>query len=130
MDKLIKSSRKEFDKSSYLMELRKHSTGQHYIQVEQYIKSLDKRSSILIKAENMPELLEVLHSFYSEVKSNERSEWIKLRNFEDEKLIVSFFLKGITIKDLCLAYRYEESVIIDVLIKNDITIIDGIDLPK
>jgi len=128
MDKLLKSSRKEFEKSSYLMELRKHPSGECYVKLEHLIKESNSRNAVFVSADNLSKLLETLHYFNDEIKYSKREAWMKIRNLEDERLIVSFFLKGVTIKDLSLTYRYEEQVIVDVLVKNNITIIDGINM--
>lgn len=129
MDKLLKSSREEFEKSSYLMELIKHPSGECYVKLEHFIKASNSRNSVFISADNLSKVIEMFHYFNDEIKFSERKEWMKIRNLDDERLIVSFFLKGVTIKDLSLTYRYDESVIVDVLVKNEITIVDGIDLP-
>jgi hypothetical protein len=128
MDELIKSSRTETSKSNYLLELRQHPSGEQYVKIEHTIKALKSKSEILISATTLTEILETLYNFNQEIKFKEKTDWIKVRDQLDEKLIVSFFLKGVTIKDLSLAYRYDEKTIIDILTKNEIVIIDGIDI--
>lgn len=130
MDELIKSSRTETSKSNYLLELRQHPSGEQYVKIEHTIKAQNSKNQILISAITLPEILETLYNFNQEIKFKEKTDWIKVRDQLDEKLIVSFFLKGVTIKDLSLAYRYDEKTIIDILTKNEIVIIDGIDIPN
>ncbi len=47
---------------------------------------------------------------------------------EEQQKIISTFLKGITIKDLSLQFRYKEDAIRDLLIKNNVEIIEGINM--
>jgi hypothetical protein len=64
--------------------------------------------------------------FKEEIAVNQKIEDNYFIKEEDKQNIITTFLKGITIKDLSLLFRYKEDSIRDLLIKNDIEIIEGI----
>lgn len=128
MDKLIKSQRIEGEKSSHLVQLYKHSSGEHYVQLQQTIYGLEEKNTIKINPAQLLAIIDTLDLYAEELSfliDNLRRDIIKK---EDQQTIISTFLKGITIKDLSLQFRYNENTIRDFLIKNDIVIIEGINL--
>ena len=57
------------------------------------------------------------------------TKWKEAKNISkeaDKIKIINTFLKGITIKDLSLQFRYKEFAIRELLVKNNIEIIEGI----
>lgn len=127
MDELIKSYRVEGEKSNFLVELRKHSSNNFYVNLEQTLVGDYRKTAIKINPAQLIKIIEGL-SIYAEELSHLADDYSRdILKKEDEQTIISTFLKGITIKNLSLQFRYKEEVIRDLLIKNDIVIIEGIE---
>lgn len=128
MDKLIKSKRIEGEKSSHFVQLLRYSSGELYVQLEQTIFGQPDKHTVKINPAQLIDIIDTL-SIYAEELSflmdNFNRDIIKK---EEQQKIISTFLKGITIKDLSLQFRYKEDAIRDLLIKNDIEIIEGINM--
>lgn len=126
MDKLIKSQRIEGEKSSHLVQLYQHRSGEHYIQLEQTIFGQAGKHTVKINPAQLLAIIDTLGIYAEELSfliDNSSRDIIKK---EDQQKIISTFLRGVTIKDLSLQFRYKETAIKDLLIKNDIEIIEGI----
>lgn len=127
MDELVRSKKLQFEKSNYFIQIYKQETGIEYIKIIQNIGN-DVKSSILINPNNLDGIIDTLISFKEEIALNQKIEDKYFIKEEDQKAIINTFLKGITIKDLSLQFRYKEETIRDLLIKNEIEIIEGIDI--
>ena len=128
MDKLIKSQRIEGEKSSHLVQLYLHSSGEHYVQLQQTIYGQEEKHTVNINPAQLLAIKETLEIYAVELSFLTDSISRNIIKSEDQQTIISTFLKGITIKDLSLQFRYNENAIRDFLIKNDIVIIEGINL--
>jgi hypothetical protein len=125
MDELIRSKKLQFEKSNLFIQIRKQETGIEYIKIIQNIGN-DLKRSILINPNNLDEIIETLIDFREEIAINQKIEDKNSIKEEDKQKIINTFLKGITIKDLSLQFRYKEEAIKELLIKNEIVIIEGI----
>ena len=125
MDELVRSKKLQFEKSNLFIQIYKQDTGIEYIKIIQNIGN-DTKSSILINPNNLEGIIDTLINFKEEIALNQKIEDKYFIKEEDKQNIISTFLKGITIKDLSLQFRYNEEEIRDLLIKNDIEIIEGI----
>jgi hypothetical protein len=125
MDELVRSKKLQFEKSNLFIQIYKQDTGIEYIKIIQNIGN-DTKSSILINPNNLEGIIDTLINFREEIALNQKIEDKYFIKEEDRQNIISTFLKGITIKDLSLQFRYNEEEIRDLLIKNDIEIIEGI----
>jgi len=126
MDKLIKSQRIEGEKSSHLVQLYQHSSGEHYVQLQQTIFGQAEKNTVKINPAQLLAIIDTLGIYAEELSfliDNLSRDIIKK---EEQQTIISTFLKGITIKDLSIQFRYTEVAIRDLLVKNDIEIIEGI----
>jgi hypothetical protein len=127
MDELIRSKKLQFEKSNLFIQIRKQETGIEYIKIIQNIGN-DLKRSILINPNNLDEIIETLIDFREEIAINQKIEDKNSIKEEDKQKIINTFLKGITIKDLSLQFRYKEEVIKELLTKNEIVIIEGIQM--
>ncbi|MFA9189102.1 hypothetical protein AAGV33_12000 [Flavobacterium sp. FBOR7N2.3] len=127
MDELVRSKKLQFEKSNYFIQIYKQESGIEYIKIIQNIGN-DKKSSILINPNNLDGIISTLIDFREEIALNQKIEDNYFIKEEDIKTIINTFLKGITIKDLSLQFHYQEKDIRDLLIKNDIEIIEGINM--
>ena len=125
MDELVRSNKLQFEKSNYFIQIYKQENGYEYIKIIQNIGN-DVKSSILINPNNLDEIVDTLIRFRNEIALNQKIDDKYFIKEEDKKAIINTFLKGITIKDLSLQFRYKEDVIRELLVKNDIEIIEGI----
>ena len=130
MDELVRSNKLQFEKSNYFIKIYKQENGYEYIKIIQNIGN-DVKSSILINPNNLDEIIDTLVRFRDEIALNQKIDDKYFVKEEDKKGIINTFLKGITIKDLSLQFRYKEDAIRELLVKNDIEIIEGIKIiPK
>ncbi|ELY2018289.1 hypothetical protein SL053_002208 [Flavobacterium psychrophilum] len=125
MDELVRSNKLQFEKSNLFIQIYKQETGIEYIKIIQNIGN-DTKSSILINPNNLDGIIDTLINFKEEIALNQKIEDKYFIKEEDKQNIISTFLKGITIKDLSLQFRYKEEAIRELLVKNDIEIIEGI----
>ena len=125
MDELVRSNKLQFEKSNYFIQIYKQENGYEYIKIIQNIGN-DIKSSILINPNNLDEIIDTLIRFRDEIALNQKIDDKYFVKEEDKKGIINTFLKGITIKDLSLQFRYKEDAIRELLVKNDIEIIEGI----
>ena len=125
MDELVRSNKLQFEKSNYFIKIYKQENGYEYIKIIQNIGN-DVKSSILINPNNLDEIIDTLVRFRDEIALNQKIDDKYFVKEEDKKGIINTFLKGITIKDLSLQFRYKEDAIRELLVKNDIEIIEGI----
>ena len=127
MDELIRSKKLQFEKSNYFIQIYKQETGIEYIKIIQNIGN-EVKSSILINPNNLDGIIDTLINFKEEIALNQKIDDNYFIKEEDKKTIINTFLKGITIKDLSLQFRYKEDTIRDLLVKNEIEIIEGINI--
>lgn len=127
MDELVRSKKLQFEKSNYFIQIYKQETGIEYIKIIQNIGN-DVKSSILINPNNLDGIIDTLINFKEEIALNQKIDDNYFIKVEDKKSIINTFLKGITIKDLSLQFRYKEDAIRDLLVKNEIEIIEGINI--
>ena len=128
MDELVRSKKLQFEKSNYFIQIYKQETGIEYIKIIQNIGN-NVKSSILINPNNLDGIIDTLINFREEIAANQKIDDNYFIKKEDQQTIITTFLKGITIKDLSLQFRYKEETIRDLLVKNEIEIIEGIN-PK
>jgi hypothetical protein len=125
MDELVRSKKLQFEKSNYFIQIYKQENGYEYIKIIQNIGN-DVKTSILINPNNLDEIIDTLSRFRDEIALNQKIDDKYFIKEDDKKVIINTFLKGITIKDLSLQFRYKEDAIRELLVKNDIEIIEGI----
>ena len=125
MDELVRSNKLQFEKSNYFIQIYKQENGYEYIKIIQNIGN-DVKTSILINPNNLDEIIDTLSRFRDEIVLNQKIDDKYFIKEDDKKVIINTFLKGITIKDLSLQFRYKEDAIRELLVKNDIEIIEGI----
>ena len=125
MDELVRSNKLQFEISNYFIQIYKQENGYEYIKIIQNIGN-DIKNSILINPNNLNEIIHTLVRFRDEIALNQKIDDKYFVKEEDKKGIINTFLKGITIKDLSLQFRYKEDAIRELLVKNDIEIIEGI----
>ena len=110
MDELVRSKKLQFEKSNLFIQIYKQENGIEYIKIIQNIGN-DIKSSVLINPNNLNEIINTLINFKEEISLNQNIDDKFIIKEEDKQIIISTFLKGITIKDLSLQFRYKEDAI-------------------
>ena len=118
MEEKLQTTLLEYDKSTFLLDLVKHSNGILYVSVLQTIH-LDKDKSeihkIKINPTILPDIIEVLNQYKEKLPINK----ITVRNyFSTERIqeIIKRYLKGgVKIKHLALQFDCSEEIIEQIL---------------
>lgn len=127
MDELVRSKKLHFEKSNLFIQIHKKDSGIEYLKIIQNIGN-DTKGSILINPNNLDAIIETLINFKEEIALNQKIEVKNIIKEDDKQKIINTFLKGITIKDLCLQFGYNADTIKALLTQNNIEIIEGIEI--
>ena len=128
MEEKLQTTLLEYDKSTFLLDLVKHSNGILYVSVQQTIH-LDKDKSeihkIKINPTILPDIIEVLNQYRGKLPINK----ITVRNyFSTERIqeIIKRYLKGgVKIKHLALQFDCSEEIIEQILRNKGIEIMNN-----
>jgi len=129
MKEILETVQLEFDQSSFLIELVRHTNDRKYIEINQTIYE-NKADDNLIKINPsvLGELIEVLLNYKDKI-SDERTRDSNRTWDEKKRKIQRRYLKGIPIKDLVLQFEYSKSFIETILRNSGIEIVSN-RLPK
>ena len=129
MKEILETVQLEFDQSSFLIELVRHTNDRKYIEINQTIYE-NKADDNLIKINPsvLSELIEVLLNYKDKI-SDERTKDSNRTWDEKKRKIQRRYLKGIPIKDLVLQFGYSKNFIETILRNSGIEIV-SIRLPK
>ena len=123
MEKRLKSIKIESINSNYYLHLCKHVSGERFIELEQFFYN-DTSNSIKINPNKLRSIITTLENLEKELLPKEQPVTKPELSIEEQKKIIATYLKGISIKDMCLQFRLEEAIIKEVLITNEIVIIE------
>jgi len=123
MEKRLKSIKIESINSNYYLHLCKHVSGERFIELEQFFYN-DTSNSIKINPNKLLSIITTLENLEKELLAKEQPVSKPELSIEEQKKIIATYLKGISIKDMCLQFRLEEAIIKEVLITNEIVIIE------
>ena len=129
MKEILETVLLEFDQSSFLIELVRHTNDRKYIEINQTIYE-NKADDNLIKINPsvLSELIEVLLNYKDKI-SDERTRDSNRTWDEKKRKIQRLYLKGIPIKDLVLLFGYSKNFIETILQNSRIEIVSN-RLPK
>jgi len=129
MKEILETVLLEFDQSSFLIELVRHTNDRKYIEINQTIYE-NKADDNLIKINPsvLNELIEVLLNYKDKI-SDERTRDSNRTWDEKKRKIQRLYLKGIPIKDLVLLFGYSKNFIETILQNSGIEIVSN-RLPK
>lgn len=126
MDDIVRTKKIQFENNTLFIHVCRNEIGLEYIKIVQ--NDNNKKSSIVINPNDLEEIVETLLFFKKDIAKNQKIVDKFFIKEEDKNIIISTFLKGITIKDLSLQFPYKEEAIRNLLLKNNIVIIEGIKL--
>lgn len=129
MNKILETNLLEFEKSNFLIDLVEHENGQLFIQIVQTIYGFsDIPKPIKINATILPDIINVLQKLEMKLPSNSKPQKGYISESDQQK-IVSSYLKGVPIKDLCMRFSMSKNKIEMLLRNKQIAIVDN-NLPK
>jgi hypothetical protein len=124
MDKIEKSKTYQIGENTFVIRMKRAISSDLYVCLELKNDSLAHPIELNLSSKQLEEILTKLHDYQDDIKRIQLNEnEIKP---EDVQPIITTFLKGITIKDLSLQFRYKEKDIKALLIKHNIEIIEGL----
>lgn len=131
MEEIIKTTLLEFDKSSFLIDLVKHTNGKLYVSIQQTVH-LDKdnweRQTIKINPSILDDILSILYSYVKDLPTEKKN--LKSYFSEDKKKeVIARYLKGVEIKDLSLQFNCSISIIEQIITNAGLEIVSN-KLPK
>lgn len=125
MDEIIKSNRFTTDGVSVSIKICRSESQVLFLKMEQERVGFDKLITSF-SVDVLDAFIKKLQNFSDDIKSIQMLEDDSIIKSKDIQPIITTFLKGISIKDLSLSFRYKEESIREMLLKNNIEIIDGI----
>lgn len=129
MEDILKSTLLEYEKSTFLVDLIKHTSGKNYVKIRQTIGSLDSAQDIKVNMNVLSDLILVLQNyrdFYSFTYDILNQEYL---NDETQKSIVDKYYKGLTIKDIATQSGYPTVIIEQILYNKGIELVEN-KIPK
>lgn len=128
MEENLKTIQLEYEKSSFLIDLVKHNSGNLYVAVEQIIylnKNTSESQKIKINPSVLSDIIEVLSDFQKDIAVDKPSNSKNKISDENGKQIIKRYLKGLEIKDLALQFNCSVKVIEQFLRNNKIEIVEN-----
>lgn len=128
MKKILKTKLLEYEKSAFLIELVKHSSGKLYIEISQTIsEEKEITQTIKINPSILDDVLYVLKDFKSKMPIAESET--QLLSEANQQKIQDWYLKGVSIKDLSMQMNLKTDLIEMVLRNKGIPIVSN-EMPK
>jgi len=126
MEEILQTTLLEYDKSSFLIDLIKHHSGEIFIAIQQDIHAGDKcqTQKIKINPSILDDVLEVLNNYKNKVSQKNPS----VRNYfstERKEEVKKRYFKGLEIKDLALQFNCSENIIEQILNNSGIEIVSN-----
>ena len=126
MSQVVKAQVLEFEKSSFLIELKEHHLGDLYLSVTQTIKSTNQTEQTLrINPAYLKKLVNVMKALCPEEEQTQLKVRDKLKKPGAVDAIINTYLKGVDLKSLALLYDVTVSDIEELLRLNDVPIIEN-----
>jgi len=129
MEEVLKSTLLEYDKSTFLIDIIKHQSGETYINFQQTIDGIDTKQELKINPSVLSDIISILQIYQKQI-DNTYSIKSKFYFAEDkQRSVVERYLKGIPIDDLALQFDCNNQIIEQILFNKEIKIVDQ-KLPK
>lgn len=119
----------EYDKSTFIIDLVKHSNGKLYIAVEQIVHGLNHENysqKIKINPSILDDIIEALLNLKKKLPKNKAVSSSK-RYFSSERKeeVKKRYFKGVSIKDLALQFDCSKNIIEQILTNSGIEIVNN-----
>jgi superfamily II DNA helicase RecQ len=126
MKEILKTTLLEYDKSSFLIDLIRHDSNNLYISIKQNIHKADGADESLevkINPSVLSEIMEVLTAYRNLIPKQQFNRKGYLSE-EDKEKIQTYYLKGISIKDLTIQFHCSAELIEQILRNHEIEIVN------
>lgn len=128
MKKILRTKLLEYEKSAFLIELVKHSSGKLYVELSQTIsENAAVSQSIKINPDILSDLLQVLEDYRSVITGSHKKDIVVTDSIQQK--IQDWYLKGVPIKDLSLQLNVKAGLIEMILRNKGISIVSN-EMPK
>ncbi len=104
MKDILRTSLLEYDKSSFLIDLIKHETGNLYVEITQTISFAEtSKKTLKINSKALEDLILVLSGYQEEIVNKKKKQFSEM----DQEKMIQFYMKGLTIKDIAFQFNSE-----------------------
>ncbi len=124
MQEILKSTILEYEKSTFLLDIVKHHSGQGYINIQQTITGNDNKQELKINFSILSDIIFVLENFKIEIVKNNTDATQLYFSEEKKQSVVARYLKGIPIQGLALQFDCTSQIIEQILFNKGIEIVD------
>lgn len=124
MENTLESTLLEYKKSTFLIELRKHHSGNNYVLLEQIIEGKQDTQVIKFNTSALLDIIYVLDSYYKTLSASEIGQ-NSFFSYDKQKSITERYLKGINIKDLAMQFDCDPEIITQILRNKNIPIVSN-----
>ncbi len=117
----------EYDKSTFINDLIKHSNGQLFVAIEQIVhvnNDVNQRQRIKINPSILDDIIETLINFKKKLPKETSSSKRYFSSEKKEEAKKRYF-KGVSIKDLALQFGCSENIIVQLLTNDGIEIVSN-----
>ena len=131
MENIIETTQIECDKSSFLIDLVKHSSDKLYVEILQIIHTKEGsgiRQKIRINPVALSGIITALQNYSTKIPKAQFVKKDKISEANQEK-IQHHYLIGVSIRDLAMQFNCSKKIIEDVLRNRGISIVSN-EIPK
>lgn len=128
MEKILKSTYLDYEKSSFLLEMVEQNEKLKYISIKQIFKEENKTQTIKINPKAIDDILYVIGKYSKSINPDNKNQSFFAE--ENQKKLIKRYLNGITIRDLSIQFNIDEESIRNILSDNDIEIVEYLELVK
>lgn len=128
MEKILKSTYLDYEKSSFLLEMIEQNEKLKYISIKQIFKEENKTQTIKVNPKAIDDILYVLGKYSKSISPDNKNQ--SFFSEENQKKLIKRYLNGITIRDLSIQFNIDEDSIRNILTDNDIEIVEYLELIK
>lgn len=119
----------EYNKSSFLIDLVKHKSGNKFIRITQSIDNGTSKNELKINPTVLTDLITILQQLRTEIGDSTIQKSSLYFSDERQKSIIDRYFKGISIEDLALQFDCSIEIINQILFNKGIEIVDN-KMPK
>jgi hypothetical protein len=132
MEETIRTTLLEYNKSTFLIDLVKHSNGLVYIAIQQTVQHSKEKAEIQkikINPSILPDIIEVLSQFKEELPLDSNSSKNYFTPGKIQEIIKRYLKGGIETKHLAVQFECSEQIIEQILQNKGIAIMSN-EMPK
>ena len=129
MEDILKTTLLEFEKSSFLIDLIKHTSGKNYVKIRQTIENLKSAQEIKVNMTVLSDLILVQQNYRDFYASTNKSSTQEYLTDETQKSIIDRYYKGLSIKDIVLQTGFPKTIIEQILYNKGIDVVEN-SIPK